>query len=308
MNIIFDCDPGHDDAIAILLLGYLKNVNILGITTESGNQTINKTTKNAINVVNYLGLGYKIYKGNNKPLVRRKVTCPRIHGKTGLDGFDFPKYKQKCENIDAVTFIINTLKNTKEKITIITTGPMTNIGCAIKKAPEIKNNIEKIILMGGSIGAGNVTPAAEFNINCDPEAASICFKSKLPIYMIGLDVTRRVLVTDKYVEHISKINNKASIMFEALMKTFIKNQKEVFNLDGGPLHDPVTIAYLINNDLLHFEYVNTTIDTHKGDSYGRTNCDIPDYLKKPKNSYVATNIDVDMFFKIIEDAIKSYGE
>lgn len=306
INIILDCDPGHDDAIAILLLGSNKNFNCLGITTVSGNQSIEKVTRNACNVIDYLSLPYKVYKGSDHPLVAPKVNCEAIHGESGLDGFIFLNKDKKEEEIDAVDFIVNTLKSSKEKVVVVTTGPLTNIAKAINKDKTILKNIEKIVIMGGSIGAGNVTPAAEFNINCDPEAADIVFKSNIPVYMIGLDVTRRVLVMPEIIKRMEKINNKASILFVDLMKAFNKTQKEVFNLDGGPLHDPTTIAYLINNNLIHFEYVNVEIDTHHGCSYGRTNCDIPNYLKKQKNAYVATSIDVNLFWDIVETAIKSY--
>ena len=306
MNIILDCDPGHDDAIAILLLGSKKYFNVLGITTTCGNQTIEKTTKNALNVINFLGLNYKVYKGATKPLKRDAVICEEIHGETGLDGFNFPKHNLVPEKMDAASFMVKAIKESKEKVVVVTTGPMTNLALAILKDKTIVNNIEKIVLMGGSIGAGNVTPAAEFNINCDAEAADTCFKSGAPIYMVGLDVTRKVLVTKDIVERMSHIKTKASDMFVALMKFFNKTQKEVFNLDGGPLHDPVTIASLIDPTLLHFEFVNTEIDTYPSISYGRTNCDIPGYLKKEKNSFVATSINVNRFFDIIEEALKSY--
>ena len=306
INIILDCDPGHDDAIAILLLGSKDYFNVLGITTVSGNQSIEKTSQNAINVINYLGLPYKVYMGSDRPLYKERVNCEAIHGESGLDGFTFPKYSQKVEEIDAVTFMVNAIKNSEEKVVVVTTGPMTNLAKAYLKDNSIKNNIEKIVLMGGSIGAGNVTPAAEFNINCDPEAADICFKMGVPIYMVGLDVTRKVLVTKDIVERMEKINTKAGELFTKLMYVFNKTQKEVFDLDGGPLHDPVTIASLIDKDLVNFEYVNTEIDVDKGISYGRTNCDIPGYLQKEKNSYVATKINVDRFFDIIEEALKFY--
>ena len=307
-NIILDCDPGHDDAIAILLLGaHLDKFNVLGVTTSCGNQTIDKTTKNALNVIDYLNLPFDVYQGSDRPLYAKTKTCSKIHGKSGLDGFSFKKHDKKALG-NGVDFMINTLHNLDGKCTIITTGPMTNVAKVIKKDKTIKEKIEKIVLMGGSIGSGNVTPAAEFNINCDPEAASICFKSGIPIYMIGLDVTRKVLVLKDIIERIKKINNIASVLFVDLMEAFNKTQKIVFGLDGGPLHDPVTIASLIDDKLVTYKYVNVEIDTKSKQSYGRTNCDIPDYLHKKKNAYVATDIDVNRFWDIIEDGIRKYGE
>lgn len=306
MNIILDCDPGHDDAIAILLLGSKDYFNVLGVSTVSGNQTIEKTTLNALNVIDYLNLNYDVYQGSDKPLIKERVNCEEIHGESGLDGFEFPKHSKLAKEMYAPEFIVKAIKESSEKVIVITTGPMTNLAKAFLIDSSIKDNIEKIVLMGGSIGAGNVTPAAEFNINCDAEAADICFKSGCPIYMIGLDVTRKALVTKDIILRMAKINNRVSKMFVDLMTTFNINQKKVFNLDGGPLHDPITIASLMDPTLLEYKYVNCEIETAKCSSYGRTNCDIPGYLKKEKNCYVATNINTSKFFDILEEAIKSY--
>ena len=308
MNIILDCDPGHDDAVALLLLGSSSLFNVLGVTTVAGNQTIEKTTRNALNVLDFLGLPYKVYPGARRPLRRAPVVCAEIHGETGLDGFDFPPHGRKAEEPSAADFMAKAVCEADEKVVMVTTGPMTNLALALQKCPEMKKNIEKIVLMGGSIGAGNVTPAAEFNIHCDPEAANICFTSGLPIYMIGLDVTRRVLVTDAIVDRMAKVGGRASEMFTALMIAFQKTQKAVFGLDGGPLHDPLTVASLIDGDLLHFEFVNTEIDTTDGCSSGRTNCDLPGFLHKEKNSYVATDVDVERFWQILEKALAFYKD
>lgn len=306
MKIILDCDPGHDDAIALMLLGSSDAFDVPGVTTVAGNQTVEKTTANALNVLSYLGLPYKVYKGADRPLIRSSLICPEIHGETGLDGFVFPPHGRREEETDARAFIVDAIRRSGEKVTVVTTGPMTNLASALLFAPDIKDNIERIVLMGGSVGAGNVTPAAEFNVFCDPEAADICFKSRLPVYMIGLDVTRRVLVLPEIVERMEKIGGKAAVMFAALMRTFNENQKKVFGLDGGPLHDPVTVAYLLDERLLRFEHVHTEIDIQGGISYGRTNCDLPGYLKKEKNSFVATDINERLFFDIIGRAIASY--
>ncbi len=305
-NIILDCDPGHDDAVAIILAGQKKYFNVLGITTTSGNQTIEKTSRNALSIVEYLDLDIPVAKGASEPLIREVEVCEAIHGESGLDGFEFKPLKRSFDSRHAINFIIDTLLNSKEKVTLVATGPLTNFALALKLNPSIRNKIDRIILMGGSYQMGNVSPASEFNILCDPEAAFIVVNSKLPIYMITLDVTRKVLCYNSYIEQIAKINNKASHLFVNLMQVFNKNQKEVFGYDGAPLHDPVTIASLIDENLVTFKHVNTEIDLSHGCSYGRTNCDIFDYLKKEKNTYVSIDINVEMFFKIIEEAIKSY--
>jgi ribosylpyrimidine nucleosidase len=196
--------------------------------------------------------------------------------------------------------------NSKEKVTMITTGPMTNFALALRMNPDIMNNIEEVVLMGGSYSNGNVSPAAEFNIYCDPEAAYIVFNSGLKVTMVGLDVTRKVLCYSSVIERMDKIDNKASILFNKLMKVFNDNQKKVFGFDGAPLHDPVTLAYLIDPSVLKIEHVHCKIDISHGDSYGRTNCDMFDYNHLDKNTYVAADIDVEKFWSFIEDSIKRY--
>jgi len=305
-NIILDCDPGHDDAVAIILAGHASNINLLGITTTCGNQTIEKTTRNALNMVDFLGLDTKVYKGSSRAILKESPVCSAIHGESGLDGYTFPSLTIKEEKEDAVSFIINTIKSSKEKVTMVTTGPMTNLALAIVLDPTILSNIDKIVLMGGSIGMGNVTPSSEFNIVTDPEAAYISFNAHVPIYMIGLDVTRKVLALKERVDEIKAIGNKTSDLFVKLMETYNANQKRVFNLDAGPMHDPLTIAYLIDNSVLKFEHVNTEIDLNHGSSYGRTNVDLSGYLNKEKNSFVAVDVDIDKFWTILNQSIKSY--
>ena len=305
-NIILDCDPGHDDAIAILLAGKHPDINLIVITVESGNQTLEKTGINALNLIQYLDINVPVCLGSPEPIIKEVDICPAIHGESGLDGFDFPPLSITFDSRHAVTFIIETVMHSKEKVTIVTTGPMTNLALAMKLEPRIKANIKEVVLMGGSYYSGNVTPAAEFNIQCDPEAAYIVFNSGCVIKMFGLDITRKVLVLPKIITRMDTINNKASILFSKLMRVFNDNQKKVFGFEGGPLHDPVTIAYLINPSVVSLTHVHCDIDISRGTSYGRTNCDIFDYMKLPKNIYVASSIDVSKYWDIIEAGIKQY--
>ena len=304
-NIILDCDPGHDDAIAILLAGSNPNINLLGISVVAGNQTIEKTAKNALNVASFLGIEVPVAIGCEYPMVRDRVICAAIHGESGLDGFEFPKYDKQFDSRNGVQLIIDIVRDNKD-VTIVATGPLTNVAMALKLEPRIKYNIKEIVLMGGSIDNGNTSPAAEFNIMCDPEAAHVVFTSGLPVKMVGLNVTRKVLVTDEVVERMSKINNSASDMFVKLMKVFNDNQRKTFGVKAGPLHDPATIACLIDENLIKFEKMNVVIDISHGPSYGRTNCDVFDYLHAEKNAYVAMDIDVDKYWDIVEQGIRNY--
>lgn len=302
-NLILDCDPGHDDAIALILALKSDVFNVLGITIESGNQTLEKTGRNALNLCQFLDSDVPVCLGANHPLIKEVEICDAIHGDSGLDGVEFPPLIKKYDKRNAVSFIIETLKKFKD-VTIVTTGPMTNIALALRIDPSIKINIKEIVSMGGAINRGNVTPAAEFNINCDPEAAYIVFTSNLKVKMIGLDVTRKVLVLPSILKRMNKINNKVSDLFVALMKFFNKTQKDVFNLPGGPLHDPVTIVSLLDEKVVTFKYMNVSIDISHGESYGRTNCDIEGYLNLPSNIYVATDINIDKYWDIIENIFK----
>ena len=305
-KIILDCDPGHDDAVAIILAGKNPSIEILGITVVSGNQTLEKTAVNALNVVEWLDLDIPVYSGSDQPMVRKKIIAADIHGETGLDGPVFDELKREIEDEHAINFIINTLLKSNEKITIVTTGPMTNLAMAMRLEPRIIEKIEEIVLMGGAYANGNVSPAAEFNIIADAEAAYVCFNSGLPITMVGLDVTRKALCYPSIVERMDKIENKASKLFVDLMSHFNKSQKEVFGWEGGPLHDPITIAYLIDPSVITTKPMYVSVDIRSTESYGRTNCDYFGYLKKEPTANVAIDIDVDKFWDIIEDNLRLY--
>lgn len=306
-KIILDCDPGHDDAIAIMLAAKNENIDLLGITVVSGNQSIEKTTRNALNVCEYLGLEVPVYEGCGQPMIRNKPAVANdIHGESGLDGPTFAPLTKKKEEKHAVMYMIDTLLNSDGDITVVTTGPMTNLAMAMRLCPNIIPKIQEIVLMGGAYQLGNVTPAAEFNIFTDADAAHVVFTSGRRIVMAGLDVTRKVLCYPSIIERMSKHNNCASKLFVDLMTFFSKTQKEVYGWEGGPLHDPVTIAYLIDPTILTLKEIYTEIDIRSEQSYGRTNCDYFNYLKKEPNSFVAIDIDVEKFWNIIEKGIEAY--
>ncbi|MBQ5323035.1 MAG: nucleoside hydrolase [Oscillospiraceae bacterium] len=305
--MILDCDPGHDDAVAIILAGKNPKIDLLGITIVSGNQTLDKTVRNALNVTQHLGIDVPVYGGCSEPMVRKKVVAGDIHGESGLDGPVFPPLERKAEPEHAVNFIIKTLMESEGDITVVTTGPMTNLAMAMRMEPNIVPKIKQIVLMGGAIANGNVSPAAEFNIMADAEAAYVCFTSGRPMTMVGLDVTRKVLCYPEIVERMGRIGNRASKLFVDLMGHFCKTQKEVFGWEGGPLHDPVTLAYLIDPSVLKVKPMNVRIDIRSTESYGRTNCDPFDYLHLPHTADVAMDIDVERFWDIIEENIRLYG-
>lgn len=306
-KIILDCDPGHDDAVAIMLAGNHPSIDLLGISVVSGNQTLEKTALNALHLVEHLGLDVPVYVGCDRPMIRPKLNAGDIHGETGMDGPVFEPIKGAFAEKHAVQFIIDTLMESDGDIIVVTCGPMTNLGMALRLQPKIAEKIKRIVLMGGTYQLGNVTPAAEFNIVADADAAHVCFSEGIPITMVGLDVTRKVLCYPSIIERMNKINNKASKLFCDLMTFFNKTQKEIFGWEGGPLHDPLTLVSIINPDILKTKPMNVKVDIRGTDSYGRTNCDYFDYMKLEKNADVGVDVDVDAYWDVIEEALRAYG-
>ena len=307
-KIILDCDPGHDDAVAITLAANSDKIDLLGITVVAGNQTLEKTQINARNVCQWLGVDVPVYAGCGQPMVREKMIAGDIHGETGLDGPVFPPLTKELEKEHAVNFIIKTLMESDGDITMVTTGPMTNLAMAMRMEPAIIPKIKQIVLMGGAYTNGNVTPAAEFNIIADADAAYVCFASGRPITMMGLDVTRKVLCYPEIVDRMEKIGNKASKLFADLMRFFCKTQKEVFGWEGGPLHDPVTIAWLIDPSVVTLKQMHVDIDIRSVQSYGRTNCDFFGYGGQEPTANVAIDIDAAKFWDIVEAGLRRYSE
>ena len=305
-KIILDCDPGHDDAVAIMLAGINPKIELLGITVVAGNQKLEKTVNNALKVCNHLNLNVPVYSGMSRPMIREQLIADDIHGETGLDGPKFEELKIKAEDKHAVNFIIDTLMNSDEKVTLVPTGPLTNIGMAIRFEPRIIEKINRIVLMGGSYQLGNMTPAAEFNILADPDAAHIVFSSGLKIVMMGLDLTRQASATKEVVEKIKSLNNKASKLFVDLMEFFAASQKNVYGWSAPPVHDPTTIAYIIDPECIEVKPMFCEIELWSEKSYGRTLCDYFGILKKEPNVDVAVKLDFDKFWNLVYENLKLY--
>jgi len=306
-KIILDCDPGHDDAVAIMLAAINPKIELLGITVVAGNQKLEKTVNNALKVCNHLNLNVPVYSGMSRPMIREQLIADDIHGETGLDGPKFEELKIKTENKHAVNFIIDTLMNSDEKITLVPTGPLTNIGMAIRFEPKIIEKINRIVLMGGSYQLGNMTPAAEFNILADPDAAHIVFSSGVKLVMMGLDLTRQASATKEVVEKIKSLNNKASKLFVDLMEFFAASQKNVFGWTAPPVHDPTTIAYIIDPECIEVKPMFCEIELWSERSYGRTLCDYFGILKKKPNVDVAVKLDFDRFWNLVYENLKLYN-
>ena len=306
-KIILDCDPGHDDAVAMMIAAISPKIDLLGITVVAGNQKLEKTVKNALKVCNHLNLNVPVYSGMSRPMIREQVIADDIHGETGLDGPVFEEVKIEVEKKHAVNFIIDTLMNSEEKITLVPTGPLTNIAMAMRFEPRIIEKIKRIILMGGAYQLGNITPAAEFNILADPDAAHVVFTSGTDLTMMGLDLTRQAQATSEVIDKIKSLNNKASELFVDLMEFFASTQKEVFGWPAPPVHDPTTIAYIIDPSCIEVKPMFCEVEIWSERSYGRTLCDYFGILKKKPNVDVAVKLDFDKFWNIIYENLKLYG-
>ncbi|MFE4573359.1 nucleoside hydrolase [Paenibacillus chitinolyticus] len=305
-KIIMDCDPGHDDAIAIILAAVQPKLEILAITTVSGNAEIEKTTQNALKVCDLISLhDVVVSKGASEPLVRIRETAPGIHGDSGLDGPKLPEPSRSWSEEHGVDTIIRLVKESPEPVTLLPTGPLTNIALALTKAPEIKNNIEEIVLMGGGT-FGNWTPTAEFNIWADPEAAKKVFDSGIPTVVMGLDITHQALATKEVIEEVNKIDNYVAKIVGELLVFFASTYKEMFDFDGAPVHDVLTVAYCVAPELFKTKDVNIVVETKGEYTAGTTLVDLHGVTGRKVNAKFGLELDVDGFWKLMIDALKKY--
>ncbi|KRG08394.1 nucleoside hydrolase [Staphylococcus sp. NAM3COL9] len=308
-KIIMDCDPGHDDAIALILAGAKNSsLEVLAVTTVAGNQSVEKNTKNALNVLEVMGRGdINVSVGATRPLINPASFASQIHGDTGLDGPKLPEVPSlKPTQRHASDVIIETLKQSKEPVTIIATGPLTNIATALIKDPSITQNVDSITIMGGGT-FGNWTPNAEFNIWVDAEAAKRVFDSGVTINVFGLDVTHQVLATDEVINRFKRIDNQIARFVVELLEFFKSTYKTHFNMDGGPIHDACTILYLLQPDLFTMQHTNIDIEYQSSLTYGTMSVDLNDITHKEKNAYFATAVDVERVWKLMENMLRSYS-
>tara|TARA_Y100001970_G_C14183239_1_gene831031 strand:- start:547 stop:1491 length:945 start_codon:yes stop_codon:yes gene_type:complete len=308
-KIILDCDPGHDDAVAIMLASAHDSIDLLGITCVAGNATLKNTTQNALKICSLIGkTNIPIYSGSDKPLNYDLVTAAHVHGKSGLDTDGNPiniKEGYQIQSMDAVDFIIKTCHEQNEPIYLCPVGPLTNIAKAIKKDPTIKKQIKEIVFMGGAaMCLGNITPSAEFNIYVDPHAANIVLNSGIKTVMFGLDVTHKVMVNDRIINDIKENNNLSSILFADLMNFYSKTHKRVFEIDESPLHDPCVIGYLIDQHLFEGKHVNVQVEELSTLTRGKTVTDWVNVTDRSPNCHVMVNANADKFFSILKTELK----
>lgn len=291
-NIIIDCDPGIDDVVAIsFAIANEDKLNMLGITTVAGNQTIEKVTNNALGLMSFLNKDIKIAKGAKGPLLRDKRPAVGVHGENGVGDYQFPHTKELYSN-NAITFLRDTIMESKEKVVLVPVGPLTNIALLIKTFPEVMDKIELLSIMGGATMGGNTTPTAEFNVWADPEAASIVFKSKLPIVMSGLNVTHSTGMFREDVDKLLKSSGKVTRMCGEILNFYFKGD-HVNNATFTPIHDACAIMYLIYPQLFKFRHMDVVVDCSEGLNRGNTACDIREWIKYDE-SYPKVLVDVDL--------------
>jgi inosine-uridine nucleoside N-ribohydrolase len=306
-KIILDCDPGHDDAIAILLAARCPAVRLVAITTVAGNQTLEKTTLNARRVLTVAGItDVPVAAGCDRPLVRPQIVAEDIHGESGLDGPKFPEPTVPLDPRHAVDLIIELLLDSAGDITLVPVGPLTNIAMAMRREPDIIRKIKHISLMGGAVGLGNHTPAAEFNILADPEAARIVFESGVPITMCGLDLTHQALATEPVLERIRALGTPVAEMAVELLRFFAATYKERQGFDAPPVHDPCAVAWVAEPDIVETVPAHVDVETRGEFCCGRTVVDLYGVLGKPANALVGVKLDFDRFWDLVIDALARY--
>lgn len=302
-KIIIDTDPGQDDAAALMLaFASPDELEILGITTVAGNVPLQWTSRNARIVCELCGrLDVHVYEGASRPMVRPLVTAEHVHGKTGLDGAELPEPVMSVQRKHAVDFIIETLRsNEAGAVTLCTLGPMSNIGLALQRAPDIAPRIREIVMMGGGFSeGGNITPAAEFNIYVDPHAVDVVFRSGIPVTMMPLDVTHQLMTSKARVARIAAIGTRPAKVMVDWLEFFERFDEEKYGSDGGPLHDPTVIAYLLKPDLFTGRHCNVEVELQSELTMGMTVVDWWRVSGRKANVQVMRGVDADGFFDLL---------
>ena len=305
-KLIIDTDPGQDDAVAILLALASPELDLMGITTVAGNVPLALTQENARKICDLAGRqDVPVFAGADRPLERDLVTAEHVHGRTGLDGPELPDPVTPLQDRHAVDFLIDTLRSEPEgSVTLAPVGPLTNIATALRKAPDIAPRIRQIVLMGGGcFQGGNITPAAEFNIYVDPEAAAEVFAAEIPIVMMPLDVTHKVLTTAARTKRIRAIGTRTAVAVADMLEFFERFDEEKYGSDGGPLHDPCTIAWMLQPDMFSGRHCNVEIETKSDLTMGMTVIDWWQVSGRPHNALVVGDIDPDAFFDLVTERL-----
>ncbi|MCA0250750.1 MAG: nucleoside hydrolase [Actinobacteria bacterium] len=303
-NLILDCDPGHDDAVAILLAAGNPQLNLLGITTVAGNQTLEKVTRNALAVCAKAGIRVPVAAGAERPLVREQLIAGEIHGASGLDGPVLPEPAFDLDPRPAAQFIVDTVMTQPAgTVHLVPIGPLTNIALAMRLEPRLVSRVKSVVLMGGAVGVYGRTPVTEFNIQADPEAAAAVFEAGWPITMVPLDLTYQALATDEVLARIGAEGGELGT-FVVEMLTFFGNQyRKERGLPAAPVHDPCAVAKLIDPAVFTSRPAFVAVELTGTWTWGQTVTDYRGQLGRPHNAEVADRLDTVRFWDLVTDAI-----
>ena len=306
--IVLDCDPGHDDALAILLAAAAPSLHLVAITTVAGNQSLDKTALNARRICSVAGIReVPVAAGCDAPLVGRRIASPEIHGESGLDGPAFGEPTVPLDPRHAVDVILDAAR-TYDGLVLVATGPLTNVATALARDPGLAQRLQRVVLMGGAIGLGNATPAAEFNIGADAEAARAVFESGVPITMVPLETTHRALATPAVMDRIAALDFPLAHLCVDLLKFFAQTYLRVFGFAAPAVLDPCAVAWLIDPSIVPTRHMRVDIETKAEFSYGRTICDVHAVTGRSPNVDVGVDLEVDRFWDLMIGALASYRE
>jgi pyrimidine-specific ribonucleoside hydrolase len=306
--IILDCDPGHDDALAITLALARPELEVLAITTVAGNAPLDRTTRNALRLLTLLGrTDLPVAAGAERPLVRDPWVPVAFHGDSGLDGADLPEPAAGPVPLSAVELMSALLRDADTPVTLVATGPLTNVALLLRAAPALGDRVAGISLMGGSLGEGNTTASAEFNIWADPEAAAIVFGSGIPIRMAGLDITHQALVLPPDIARLEALGTRAGQVFADLMRFFAIHHRNRYGWEGPPLHDAVAVAWLVEPGIVTSKPLRVDVETAGVLTRGRTVADPEGLSGRPPNAEVGLTIDRERLMEMVVDAVGRFG-
>ncbi|MGN2425492.1 pyrimidine-specific ribonucleoside hydrolase RihA [Klebsiella electrica] len=309
LPIILDCDPGHDDAIAMVLALASPELDVKAITASAGNQTPDKTLRNVLRMLTLLGRqDIPVAGGARKPLMRELIIADNVHGESGLDGPALPEPDFAPQTCTAVELMASTLRTSPQPITLVATGPQTNVALLLNSHPELHDKIARIVLMGGAMALGNWQPAAEFNIYVDPEAAEIVFQSGIPIVMAGLDVTHKAQIHDQDIARFRQLGNPVATVVAGLLDFFMAyHRDEKWGFVGAPLHDPCTIAWLLKPELFTSVERWVGVETQGKYTQGMTVVDYYFLTGNPPNTTLLLDVDRQGFVDLLAERLAFYG-
>ena len=308
LPMLLDCDTGVDDAVAILLSKHLQTLELVAVTTVAGNVEVEHTTRNTLQVLELADMrDIPVYIGAAKPLLSEPVTAHHVHGMNGLNEIVLPQPARKAEEMPAWDAIYAYAKKYKGELVIVAIGPLTNLALAIAKYKELPKLIRRIVIMGGAAVGGNITPAAEFNVYADPEAADMVFTCGAPVYMCGLDVTMRAYFTPEELDELSALGSKQAVFARDVMQGILKFYRN-YNLRGVAFHDPVTVLYADDDSYFQTDHAGVRVETKGRLTRGKTVTDLYSDKQMEHNAYVVTNLDRDVFKRHVFEIMAKYGE